>query len=162
MKYKEIPQTNGEYLINEFGQVFSSKTNKLLKYHKHGIGYISVCIKRDNKFRHYSIHRLLAETFLPNPESKPCVNHKNGIKSDNRLENLEWSTYSQNNKHAFDLKLNNAVVGSKRHTSTVDEETILKIRKMNETMNFSQISKELNLGYTLVRNACLKKSWKHI
>jgi hypothetical protein len=53
----------------------------------------------DNRRIKY-LHRYLAEKYIPNPENKPCVNHINGNKSDNRIENLEWATYYENNKHA--------------------------------------------------------------
>ena len=57
----------------------------------------------DGKIKYVRGHRIIAETFLPNPENKETVNHKNGIKDDNRLENLEWSSYSENNHHRFDV-----------------------------------------------------------
>lgn len=159
---KTIEGTNGKYVIYENGKVFSVKTGKELKQLNFGAGYKSVSIFKDGKFKHQTIHRLLAESFIPNPKNKPVVNHKNGIKDDNRLQNLEWATYSENNKHAFENGFNKPKQGSERHTSTIDEQMVFKIREMFKTKKISHISKELNLGYTLVRGVCLRKTWKHI
>ena len=71
----------------------------------HTAGYLIVNLNNYKNQKTMRVHRLVAEAFIPNPENKPFINHKNGIKDDNRLENLEWSTPSENNQHAYDTGL---------------------------------------------------------
>jgi hypothetical protein len=89
------------YSVTEDGRVWSELKQIFLKEVSNGNGYkkVTLCDKITKK--PYLIHRIVALTYLDNIDNKPCVNHKNGIKSDNRVENLEWCTYSENNKHAF-------------------------------------------------------------
>lgn len=96
--WKAIPEFP-TYEVSNFGQVRSSR--KILKPYKNHKGYLRV----DIFGRNYRVHRLVAETFLPNPENKPQVNHKDGDKSNNCLYNLEWCTQEENISHAFKLNL---------------------------------------------------------
>lgn len=73
--------------------------------------YLFYQLSKDGVKKMHLAHRLVASAFIPNPEDKPCVNHKDGIRTNNIPENLEWSTYSENNKHMYD-ELN--VVSCKR------------------------------------------------
>ena len=73
-----------------------------LKFTDNGCGYFHVSLCKGKQKLNFYTHRLVAEAFIPNPEGKPCVNHKNGNKMDNRVENLEWCTYSENIVHAID------------------------------------------------------------
>lgn len=88
------------YLIDEGGNVYSKLRNKKLKHFSNPDGYLLYKLYKDKKPFTIKIHRLVAEAFIPNPDNKPQVNHINGIKTDNRLINLEWVTKSENQKHA--------------------------------------------------------------
>jgi hypothetical protein len=97
---QELHQTEFKnYLVSRDGQVFSKLSNRFLKTDQKR-PYPAIIVCSNGKQRRVSIHRLVALTFIPNPENKPCVNHINGVKWDSRVENLEWCTYSENELHS--------------------------------------------------------------
>jgi hypothetical protein len=102
---KEMKQT-AEYILPHMtlyidGKLYNHKTKKFKKWTKDTNGYMKTQIWVNGKPKNVHQHRLIAEQFINNPENKKQVNHKNGIKDDNRIENLEWVTQSENAKHSF-------------------------------------------------------------
>ena len=103
---RDIKNYEGIYAITSCGKVWSYRNNKFLAPSISGRGYFQVNLSKNGKYRHYFIHRLVAEAYLENPNNLPVVNHKDLNKLNNALTNLEWCTQSYNVKHYYKNFLN--------------------------------------------------------
>lgn len=98
--FKPIPGYEGLYSVSNKGDVYSHISHKMLAPKKSRMGYVRVTLcKGINAHKTIGIHRLVAMAFIPNPYGKPTVNHINEVKTDNRVENLEWATNAEQNVH---------------------------------------------------------------
>ena len=98
-EWKDIKGYEGLYQVSNYGNIKSLKRNIILSPAKAGRGYYYVLLCKNGKPKLKYIHRLVAEHFVPNPNSYKEVNHKSGIKSNNDIFNLEWCTHKQNCEH---------------------------------------------------------------
>jgi hypothetical protein len=144
------------------------KGSRLKLYYNKSTGYYQVNLWKNGIMTRGVVHRLVAETFIPNTEDKSCVNHKNGRKLDNRANNLEWATYKENNQHAYDTKLKTAKrmkvkCEELNKTFTCSNEAAIFIK------NTCNITSELSTIRGNIRAVCKKKKgtaykyhWKFI
>ena len=151
------------YKINKKGKIKDMETGETVETFISNRGYECVSLKDDfGNCKLATVHRLVAITFIPNPEAKPEVNHINGNKQDNCVKNLEWCTHEENIKHA-DLILNKIQRGEKSSRSTVTEETIRKICEMIcDDIKPKEIMKKLNVSKDIVHHIMYKRRWVHV
>lgn len=98
--WKPVKEYN--YEVSSLGRVRNTSNNKILSlFDKNRMGYYRVILFKDGQRKRHFVHRLVAETFLENIENKPQVNHKDGNKQNNNVENLEWVSQSENMKHSY-------------------------------------------------------------
>lgn len=149
------------YFIHFDGKIYNSSNNFYeLKPTKDKKGYLRISLSKKSNKKTFKIHRLVAMHYILNIDNKPQVNHKNGIKADNRLENLEWATASENTKHAYDTGLN----GKPPAVKKLNEQQVLEIRSKfkKKIVTREMLGKEYNVSAYCIKDVILRKSWKHI
>ena len=137
--------------IRKDGSIYYKDMPK--KCYKHTEGYIVT--QCDGKAKY--VHRLVAEKFLSNVEGKPVINHKNGIKDDNRVENLEWATYKENNNHARDKGLWGKNIMEKRKLTYEQAMNIKALYGKGTT--FNMLSDRYNVDYRTIYDIVNNKSY---
>lgn len=104
-KWKHIEGYEDKYMISDMGDIYSIKSKKCIHPYINKCGHLKVMLCENNKKKKYFVHILVAKTFIENPHNYNIVNHIDGNKTNNRVENLEWCTQSENIKHAWNTGL---------------------------------------------------------
>lgn len=149
IEYKE------NYLVYPDGRIWLKKSNRFAKLTKHKTGYLLVYINNKGEW----VHRIIAQCFIPNPENKPEVNHinKKNSKTDNRVENLEWSTSKENKKHSREVLGNKYFNKEKTPIIATDINT----NKIYEFESQFECHKKLNLNLQSIHQCLKLKQFKH-
>lgn len=160
--WKDIKSYKGKYQVSNLGNVYSFKTNRILKpaVNRHGYKLVGLC--KNGKLKSCKPHRLVAESFLPNKDKTLQVNHIDGVKTNNRLDNLEWVTRSENVSHAYSLGLMDKR-GELNCKSKLKVKDVIKIRELHSKgLKPPEIAKKYCIHICNIRRIIKRETWKHI
>ena len=163
----DLDEFKGFYKISRDGSVISVPRNGTVNFEKKikptigTNGYLKVSFRCFGKRYTRNIHRLLALTFIDNPNNYPCVNHIDGDKLNNDISNLEWATYSRNVQHAYDNGLTVSVKGESKSNLTNDDVLRIVMMKGNgETLK--SISEDFGVSPSTISDIVLGRTWSHL
>lgn len=170
--WKQIVNFENDYEISNMGNVRSKerriiKSNgaiilypqKIKKTFLQPHGYNSTCLCKNNILKYCLIHRLVAEAFIPNVYNKPQINHKNGIKNDNRVENLEWVTARENSIHSRKTGLN-MNYGENHHKTKLKYSDVIEI--FSSILGRKQLSEKFNVNRSTIARIQNGDYWSYI
>ncbi len=162
--WKDVENYEGLYQVSNLGRVKSLITNKILKP---DIGlYKVVRLYKNKKGKRVYVHRLVASSFIINSDNKPMVNHIDGNKLNNKIENLEWVTCQENNRHAFDTGLNKGSYGMLGKTGKLNKKSKVVLQYdldgnfIKEWYSLGEIARKLNVSNTNIWACCKGKRKK--
>lgn len=167
------------YQVSDFGNVkslsrlkFCGKNaadgtlykERILKNNIGGHGYLRVNLWKDNKCKMVKVHTLVCLAFIPNPEGKKDINHKNGIKSDNRVSNLEWNTRSENLSHAYRIGLKTPSWKDKFGSDHCRSKQVVQIGKSGNIIqiyvSIREAAKSTGINFSCISAVCNNKNQK--
>lgn len=177
--WKDIPGYEGYYQVSSIGRVKSleRKTESISPRHNRShliikenirvahikkLGYYEIRLQVNKLRTNHSVHRLVAQAFIPNIENKEQVNHINGIKTDNRVENLEWATRSENVLHAFKIGLA-CRKGIKNSAAKLTETDVKEIKiLLKEGFSIRSLSEKFKVYHSTIQKIKYNHTWKHL
>ena len=157
-----------DYQVSNLGRIksLSSRSHYVTKEKilKPQIGeyYLHVDLYKDKKDHTKTIHSLVAKAFIPNPNNLPEVNHKDGIKYNNNVTNLEWSTFSDNTKHAYRMGLMKGMKGEKSPQSKLTDIQVKEIRELKGKLIQEEIASIYNVCRQTISSIHRNINWKNI
>lgn len=168
-RWVEIPDTDGKYAVSDLGRVKRLKpgrgtaVGKILKAAPNTAGYLSLTLPDlAGKFKSHQVHVLVASTFIGKCPPGMEVNHKKGLKLDNRASELEYMTRSENTKHAHDLGLIDQR-GEKNNNSKISEKTVLELKRLrDEGLTQKELSRRFGLNQGFISRVLSGKRWSHL
>jgi len=151
------------YIITNKGRLINKETGFLKKPFQK-LGYLRYEIYRDGRYTSTSQHRLIAENFIPNPKNKPDVNHIDGCRSNNKIENLEWVTKKENISHARNILKKPGMYGEHNNFSRITEE---QANSIIDSIEKGHSNKEIMLEYSYATKGILdgiryQNNWSHL
>lgn len=174
-EWRDIVGYENMYLVSNLSRVkslqriiphkksgFQIVREKILKPGDSGNGYLYVHLSNGLEKKNFKIYRLSAQAFIPNPENKPDINHKNGIKYDNRCLNLEWCTKKENSKHAYVIGLSIPPRGSSSNLSKLTDKQVLEIRENKDNLFHKELSVKYGLSMTCISYVVNFKTYKDV
>lgn len=159
-EWKDIRGYEGHYKVSNLGRVKSlaredsigrNLKERILKFSLDSEGYPYIILCKNGRVQGFNIHRLVAKAFIPNTENKPEINHKNGIKTDIKVENFEWCFRRENIAHAMTTGLTK---------TKLTESDVLQIKESN--LSRKELAKIFLVSQTHVSDIRNNKRWKHL
>lgn len=156
--WKNIPEYEGYYQASDLGRIKNVKTNKILKlYQNKRNKYIQSSLCKNGVCRVLRTHRLIAKTFLKNPNNYPCINHIDGDKTNNKVTNLEWCTQKHNVKEAWRMGLckpsENQKKAARKFCQTKKIKKVAQYNKKNELIKIWKSQKEASIKTNISKTA---------
>lgn len=157
-----------KFEVSTDGQIRNANTQMVYKMHLNKTGYWQVCVSlgsRKNK-KIFKVHKAVAETFIPNPDNKVTVNHIDGNKQNNEINNLEWATYSENTQHATKMGLTNHAQGTDSTSSKLSYDDVIYIREHyisgDNIYGTRALGRRFNVSHETIRDVVNNNTYKNI
>ena len=156
------------YEVSNHGQIRNAKTKKIRKQNllKKGYCFVSGSLGSRNKKKTFKVHRAVAETFIPNPNNLPEINHEDGNKLNNYVNNLKWCTGSENIQHAYDNNLLIAKRGEDAYISKLNDDAVQYTREhyipYDKEFGTRGLGRKFNVDHETIRSILKNETWTHV